>query len=110
MRELPGSVRLAHARNPSPDMVAAHQAGVAARSKTASTCGRVQAQVAAHMQRNAYKAAHRAELQRQYDHYADMPRVGCTARQLNSFFFDPIDCSELSPAALLPGKSRRPGV
>lgn len=41
MRELPGSVRLAHARNPSPDMVAAHQVGVAARSKTASTCGRV---------------------------------------------------------------------
>ncbi len=45
------------------------------------------------------KRAFRADMQRQYDAHAHLPRAGATREVLGSFFFQPyIGCQEMSKA------------
>lgn len=95
VRAMPGSVKLAHSRNPQPNMQAAHEAGVRARDVVGKGFGAAKQRVAAHIRTNAYRSAHRAEMQRQFDMQQSLPKSGCTDEQLQSFFFKPLDCSKM---------------
>lgn len=99
IRELPGSVALAHTRNLHPDIAAAKQAGIraaaAVRPLFTSRHGAMNSRLERH---NAYKQGFRREMQRQYDAQLSLPRAGNTADVLNSWFFTPLACSHLSQA------------
>lgn len=100
VRQLPGSVQMAHRRNLSPDIASAEAAG-----KAASAAFRLQhalhpgdPQLEGVRALNAYKKAFRCEMQRQYDAQAVLPRAGGTREQLGAFFFTPIACQGMSQA------------
>lgn len=99
---MPGTVQLAHLRNPQPDIGAARAAGEAAAAAAAAR--RLFGQRAADHGfggRNAYVKGFRVEMQRQYDAAARLPRCGDTQDFLQSFFFQPYDCSALSQACFV---------
>lgn len=104
---MPGSVELAHLRNPRPDIAAARAAGEAAvaAAVAAGLHRRVQHNAGAadlNVHRlNVYVKGFRLEMQRQYDAHAQMPRCGDTEQLLQSFFFAPYNCQGLSQAAFV---------
>ncbi len=101
VRSLPGSVMLSHNRNLNPNIQAAILAGrTAADSIRVRYMRRRVGEELATLQRlNAYKQAFRADMQRQYDAHAHLPRAGATREQLGSFFFKPYcGCQEMSQA------------
>lgn len=97
VRQLPGSVHLAHSRNLHPDTAAAVAAGRAAaraqRARYAQHCRGVPEQQVRRYELNAYNTAFRAEMQRQFDAQARLPRCGDTAELHMTCFFTPVDCS-----------------
>jgi hypothetical protein len=105
IRNLPGSVQLAHDRNLAPDVLAGVRAGRAARQLSAeqyaSRCRRVPAAKVRLCAQNAYNKAFKAEMQRQFDAQARQPRGGNTNELLEHWFFQPYDCAAMSPAAFV---------
>lgn len=91
MRKLPGSVELAHTRNLAPDMATAHAAGLVAQAA-------VPLSARAYVKLNAYRKAHTAEMQRQFDEQEGVPKCGDTFALLTSFDFVALDCTKMSQA------------
>ena len=89
MRQLPGSVQLAHTRNLHPDMEAAHAAGQQARQQVPSYAP-------SYMRLNAYVKAHTAEMQRQFDAQVRKPKAGDTTASLLSFDFQALDTTGMT--------------
>ena len=100
VRTLPGSVALAHSRNPNPDVAAARAAGTAAANAVVPMFGSGHALQGVE-QRNAFVRGFRMDMQRQFDEQALQPRCGDTQQLQSSFFFTPYDCSSMSPAAFV---------
>jgi hypothetical protein len=119
VRALPATVTLGRSRNLNPDIAAAQRCGKEAAAAVARNMSRGQrsSPVASHVRLNAYKSAFRQEMQRQYDAQASLPRAGDTGSRLESFFFQPIDCSGMSQAEFVSwqvklalGKLQRPAL
>jgi hypothetical protein len=97
---MPGSIQLAHLRNPRRDVGAARAAGDAAAAVVRPKLGS-RAPIHNVERLNAYVRGFRLEMQRQYDAHACLPHCGDAEQLLRSFFFCPYDCSAMSQAAFV---------
>jgi hypothetical protein len=102
IRPLPGSVQLSHNCNLFPNTFAAAKAASAARQRTALLYARRRHSVPASKARVfaqcAYNKAFKADMQRQFDPHEKLPKGGVTNALLAHCFFQPYDCSPLTPA------------
>ena len=111
VRQMPGSVELAHSRNLSPDIDAGRRVGEAARQACYAQYARHRRRVSAvkvgRFAQAAYNKAFKGEMQRQFDSQTELSKCGDTTEVLRTWFFQPLECTGMPQAAFVSWQVKR---